>query len=733
MKNRIASAFSSPTAFATRRAPAPVWLASLAASCTLAACGSGGTDPNSNLPPVYLSAIQQTTYDGNSNDLLTAGLGKSGIQQATLALAVSTAVPGAVPFLNPLQPSAIELRRAAIYNNYRALLDTTAAGGFGSLYGPNVTAAGAVTSAEGKVAGTEWLAFSDDGSGLKKVTLMVQLPASFDPANPCIISATASGSRGVYGGLSTGEWGLKKGCAVAYSDKGTGAAPHDLQNDSVALLDGTRASSASAGASAAFRAPLSAVELAAFNLATPNRFAFKHAHSQQNPERDWGASTLQSIEFAFYVINEKFGASDGFAGRLRTFVPANTIVIASSVSNGGAAALAAAELDTQGLIGGVAVAEPAIELPAAPGVSVKRGATTLALSGKTLVDYTTLANLYQSCAALSSQLAGSPFQSTYVATRAAFAGNRCASLKARGLLTATTTATQADEALQKLRDYGWEAESNDLHASLAFFEVAPAVSVTFATSLSRASVKDNLCGYSFAATSAAGVVEALAADALAPMAATGNGIPPTGGVQLINNNNPAGPRRDLFSVSPSSSVADLNLDGALCLRNLVTGADAAAQKLQAGLNEVRRSGNLRGKPALIVHGRADALIPVSHSSRPYYALNQVVEGAASKLRYIEVTNAQHFDTFIGLPAVLPGYDTRYVPLHVYLNRALDAVYANLKSGAPLPASQVLRTVPRGGSPGAAPAISAANVPGFVTTPAAADAITFSATTVTVPD
>mgnify|MGYP003349286586 CR=1 FL=1 len=37
-------------------------------------------------------------------------------------------------------------------------------------------------------------------------------------------TATSSGSRGVYGAISTGEWGLKKGCAVAYTDKGTGAA-----------------------------------------------------------------------------------------------------------------------------------------------------------------------------------------------------------------------------------------------------------------------------------------------------------------------------------------------------------------------------------------------------------------------------------------------------------------------------------------------------------------------------
>ena len=61
------------------------------------------------------------------------------------------------------------------------------------------------------------------------------------------------------------------------------------------------------------------------------------------------------------------------------------------------------------------------------------------------------------------------------------------------------------------------------------------------------------------------------------------------------------------------------------------------------------------------------------------------------------------------------------------------MYANLKNGTALPQSQVVRTIPRGGVPGAAPAITAANVPTFVATPAAANAITVSGNTVTVPD
>jgi hydroxybutyrate-dimer hydrolase len=671
-------------------------------------------------PGFVKGEVRSTAYDGIGDDLLTAGLGKTGL---------SGALP---PYANALAPTAAELRRAAIYNSYRAIVDMTAAGGYGTLYGPNVTADYVVTTDEGKIAGTEVLAFSDDGSGLQNVVLMVQVPAHFDPRRPCIMTATSSGSRGVYGAISTGEWGLKRGCAVAYTDKGTGGGAHDLAGDTVPLIDGTRTGAAAAGNAAQFRAPLDAAQLAAVNAATPNRLAFKHAHSQRNPEKDWGRYTLQAVEFAFWVLNERHGLPLGHTGLvLRTVHPVNTLVIASSISNGGGAAIAAAEQDQLHLIDGVAVSEPAVELPANSGVSVRRGGIERPVNARTLYDFTTYANLYQSCAALSPQVAGAPGSAFVVA---AFAANRCASLRAKGLLAADTLSAQADEALAKLGEYGWEPESAVLHASLAAFEVAPAVSVTFGNALARAGVADHLCGYSFAATTALGLVTPITALQLAPMAATGNGVPPSAGVQLINNNNPGFALRDLFSFSPSTGVQDFNLDGALCLRGLLAGTHAQALALQAGLDETRRNGDLNGKPALIVHGRADALLPVSHTSRPYTALNKKVEGWRSRLSYIEVTHAQHFDGFIGLPTLLPGYDTRYVPLHVYLNRALDAMYGHLRHGDKLPPSQVVRTVPRGGLPGAAPAITAANVPAWSQQPAATDRISVTAGgVIAIPD
>src|SRR5262245_65156945 len=131
--------------------------------------------------------VIHTHYDGVTNDLLTAGLGKDGLGSAT--------PPG---FADPLNPSVEELRRLAIYNNYRALIDPTPGGGYGTLYGPNVTADGTVTTSEGLIAGDEYIAFENSGGPRKAVTMMVQIPDSYDPTNGCIVAAPSLGSRGVY-------------------------------------------------------------------------------------------------------------------------------------------------------------------------------------------------------------------------------------------------------------------------------------------------------------------------------------------------------------------------------------------------------------------------------------------------------------------------------------------------------------------------------------------------------
>jgi hydroxybutyrate-dimer hydrolase len=437
---------------------------------------------------------------------------------------------------------------------------------------------------------------------------------------------------------------------------------------------------------------------------------------------------LQSVEFAYFILNERYGkpSRDGGA-RLRTLNPSNTIVIASSVSNGAGAALAAAELDTQGLISGVAVGEPQIQLVPDARLSVRRGNSTLAGTGKPLYDYTTLANLLQPCAALAS-----PGTNVFNTINPVIAANRCAALKANGMVMGNTTAEQAGSAMATLVQAGWQPEGNDLQASHYSFATLP-VALTYANAYGRAGVQDNLCGYSFAATAPAAsptpnLVVPAPAGPLATSFGTGNGVPPTAGVNIVNNASVGGPMLDAASISPGN-VQDYNSPGALCLRALVTGTTPDALRVREGIQQVLRTANLQGKPALIVHGRSDTLVPVAFTSRPYLGLNKMVEGRSSKLSYIEVTNAQHFDAFLGFP----GYSHRLVPLHRYFIQAMDMMYAHLKTGAPLPDSQVVRTLPRGLSGSAPNPITLANVPPIQVVPAAANRITYGNNVVTVAD
>ena len=726
---------SRPKPYPVRANPA-AWL--LLAPVLLTACGGSDSAPEpvaapvvNVLPSFVAGSVAQMSYDGATDDLLTAGLGKTGL--------LAAAAPA---FANPVAPTAAEVRRNAIFTNYRALIDYTALGGFGRLYGPNIDISGSDTLGEGKVAGTEYIAVADDGSGRQNVVLMVQVPSNFDVKNPCIVTATSSGSRGVYGAIGTsGDWGLKHGCAVAYADKGSGNGLHDLMTDNVIQIDGTVATATAAGKKAHFKADLSDDERSAYNAAFPNRVAYKHAHSQQNPEKDWGRDTLRAVKLAFYVLNEKYGTDIAAQPGKKEVVitPAKTVVIASSVSNGGGAALAAAEQDTEGLIDGVAVAEPNAQPGANTGLTIKQGAATVATHSKPLVDYFTYANVFQPCAALSAQAGLSLNPAFWPAAYTVNAQNRCAALKTRGLLAATTLAEQADEALAKLNSYGWQSESNYLQQSHFRF-ATNAIVVTYVNSYGKFKVTDNVCGYSFANTNGTGDVVAQVAAVQASLFSGGNGVPPTSGVNVVYNDSVGGAKIDFLASSVTSGQADFALDGALCMRALVTGKDVASgralfgtmkswsDRVIAGMNEVKLTTKLRGVPTIIVAGRNDTLVPVNHAARAYYGKNQITEAAASKVRYYEVTNAQHFDTFIAFGALL-GYDSRFVPLHVYFGRAMDQMWAHLKNGTALPASQVVHTTPRA----AGSNVTAANLPVWSATPAAADAIGFASGVLTVPD
>ena len=713
-----------------------------ASSLLLAGCGDNLPEPNVLAADTTPQGV--TVYSANApgagstaatQDLLTAGLGRSGLGAAA-----------APTYADPLNPTALELRRNAIYANYRALVDYTAKGGYGTLYGPNVDVAGNVTTNEGLIPGREYIATVDDGSGRKQTVVAVQVPDSFNRDAPCLVLGPSSGSRGVYGAIaSAGEWGLKHGCAVALTDAGKGVGLYDLGDDTVNRIDGTRATRTAAGALNFFAANLTDAARGAYNALFPNRVALKQVHSQQNPEKDWGRDTLAAARYAFYVLNDIYGEP----AQPAPFNGGNTLVIAGSVSNGGAAVLHAAEQDDAGLIGGVVAGEPVTELPDSSAWGIQLGGVPVAGVGKRLADFTTYGNLYQPCAALAVGAAMSEltvFNYLVITGQTAKAANRCTGLAAKGLVSGADTAARALDALNKLRAYGWTSDNDTMHNAHYALGNGPILSAMYPVSYGRFSVADNVCNTSFAAADAAGnpvpVPAAAKAQSFAIANGTANGTP----VGVVYNDSVGGPRSWALARSASTGVQDFGLDNALCQRALVTGVDetgapltatatstrptaAQAAAVQAGIAEVQLSGKLRAKPTLIVAGRSDALVPVNNNARAYTAFNKSVDGAASKLAYIEVANAQHFDSFVPFS----GFDTRYVPLHVYYVRAMDAMYAHLKNATALPPSQVVRATPRGGVGGAAPAIAAANVPPIASAPAAADRIGFAGNALNVPN
>jgi hydroxybutyrate-dimer hydrolase len=658
--------------------------------------GDGLGAKNFTSRPAFLAGEPlKKTYDG-----VTAGL-HTGSATTLLGMLTFTVPAGT-------EPSPEALRTLQIKGSYAGLIDLSPGGGFGGEFGT-------LTANANK--GVEYVGVVDDGTGRVNVTVAVQIPSHFNPAKPCLIAAPSSGSRGVYGAApTTGEWALNKGCAVAYTDKGTGVGAHDLDTDLAYAINGIQ-TTAGGRKDLTFNANLTQANVGAYRNANPHRFAVKHLHSQRNPEQDWGTYTLQAIRTAFYVLNKEFPAA--------RFNPDNTMVIASSISNGGGASVRAAEQDRDGLITAVVVSEPQVNLPDNARIKVQRGGQAIESAGKPLFDYFTYANLLQPCAALGSS-------SPPIFTARDRAENRCAALTQAGLISGATVAAQASDALAKLRSYGWEPESDILHDSHYGFEFTNLVASAYASAYARTPVSEPICGYSVGGVGAT-IPGAPNEAAQKQFWATGSGLA-AGILTVINDNARGGPAKDTISVSPTTDKQDFNIDGALCLRRLATGAAVGntmlssaetrlAQQVRNGMSKIRVDGDLHGKPTIIVQGRADTLLPVNHASRPYAALNSQTD-RKSRLHYYEVTDANHFD------ALVTFYPRVLVPLHVYGVRALDLMYNHLTAGVALPSSQVVRTLAR---VSAATPLTADNIPPISANPAPGNVITIGDGMINVPN
>ncbi|KFL36534.1 3-hydroxybutyrate oligomer hydrolase family protein [Arenimonas donghaensis] len=589
----------------------PLPIAALALALSACAGVGGGVGPGA----LDLEAgIALHTHRGD-DDLLTAGLGAQGLRSAT--------PPG---FADPAAPTAQELRRRAVWTNWRGIADLAPGGGYGEFYGSLAP-----------VTGREYHALATLPGRRQPHRVMVQLPDDFDTDARCIVVTASSGSRGIYGAIAlAGAWGLPRGCAVAYTDKGAGTGYVDTGDGRGFALDGRLAGP---GEAVEFEvAPRDTVDGVA-------PIAVKHAHSGDNPEADWGRHVGQATRFAFQVLALAH-PDDG------PWTHANTRVIAVGVSNGGGAVLRAAELPGTGIDAVVAIS---------PNVLPGNG-------GRALYDYSTDAALWMSCA-----LNAGAFDDNVLARpqgQPSAAGlARCTMLQARGLLDAGDAAAQAEQARQHLLDGGWTDAGIAAGVISSNFDLWRAVNATYASAYARTGPADMPCGFSFAALGADGQLRAPTPAERAAWWSDASGIPPGAGVALVGG---------------MDTTADPALGGNQCLRALWTEPGSA---VRAGVEATRAGVPRLGLPIIVVHGADDGLVPEPFSGGAYA---RWAKAGGADLRYWRVQNAQHFDAFLGLPVL----GKRYVPMMPYGYRALDAAWQHLAAGVALPADADIATTPR---------------------------------------
>jgi hydroxybutyrate-dimer hydrolase len=542
-------------------------------------------------------AVRETTHRDH-DDLLSAGLGLDGLRGPLS------------PFANPEHPAAEELRRRAIQTSWKGIADLGPLGGYGTVYG-----------AVPDVPGREYQAFAKLPDAHAPHRLLAQVPDNFDKAHRCLVVTASSGSRGIYGAIAlAGAWGLPRGCAVAYTDKGTGPGYFDFADGSGAALDGQRTKR---GAAALEFEP---------TASKGEGIAVKHAHSGDNPEADWGRHVLQAAQFGLAMLDRAFPDQ-------APFTPQNTRIIATGLSNGGGAVLQAAGLDGSHMLAGVVALEPNVHTPG---------------HGRALYDYMSEAALWLPCALVDERFASTPFARDAHGARHAAWVTRCASLHAQGLLKATTLDAQAKEAYDYLRNAGWTDPVMATAASSTALDLWRAIGAAYASAYLRRGADHMPCGYRY---------EALADDAMrASWWADASGIPPGNGIGLSGG---------------TDNSADPTLAGIAGLRRLWTGDDADARALHASVKALAAHLPHKDLPLWVLHGADDGLLPTAFTSEPY------VEWLRTEGRtplYWKVPHAQHFDAFLAFP----GFGDAHLPLLPYGYAALDRLWAYLFQQQPWP-------------------------------------------------
>ncbi|PXV61730.1 hydroxybutyrate-dimer hydrolase [Dyella jiangningensis] len=558
--------------------------------------------------PDFVRGEVRVTEHRQGDDLLSAGLGLAGLAGAPS------------PIADPLRPTAGELRRRAIQANWKGIADLGPLGGYGHVYGgvPDVP-------------GREYQAFAWIPGAHSPHRVLLQVPDHFDHAHRCLVVTASSGSRGIYGAMAlAGAWGLPRGCAVAYTDKGAGSGYFDLSDDSGVALDGTRA-----------RRSSTTLEFEPANGTPQGGIAVKHMHSGDHPEADWGRHVLQAAQFGLAMLDRAFPGQAPFTAQ-------NTRIIATGLSNGGGAVLQAAGLDDGHLLAGVVALEPSVRVPE---------------QGRALFDYATEASIWVPCALADARFDGAPMARTPRGEVPPAWVQRCQLLHDYGLVSGTGVAKQAAQAYEHLHASGWTDDAMATAASTTAFDLWRAITAGYASAYLRRGPDDMPCGFRYAGLGAQGAAGPVDPAVRASWWADAAGIPPENGVGLFGG---------------TDHSADPTLPSALGLRALWDGADAGARSLREAVTATAVKMPRAGLPLWLVHGASDGLLPTAFTSEPYVAW---ARAGGAHLLYWKVPHAQHFDAFLAIP----GFGARHVPLLPYGYAALDRLWAHLCEGEPWPA------------------------------------------------
>jgi hydroxybutyrate-dimer hydrolase len=187
------------------------------------------------------------------------------------------------------------------------------------------------------------------------------------------------------------------------------------------------------------------------------------------------------------------------------------------------------------------------------------------------------------------------------------------------------------------------------------FDLWRAVAAGYASAYLRRDAGSMPAGYRYAARDAQDHATIATPAEAALWWSDSSGIPPGNGVALLDPPGEDGRMRGLLG------LAGLSRD---------TG-------MRAALDATRALPPRKGLPILLLHGTDDGLVPEWETSAPYAAFARR-HGAA--IAYWRIKRAQHFDAFLGNPALA----ARHVPLMPPAYEALDAILAHLRDGAPLP-------------------------------------------------